>query len=169
MINLQLLYLLLWQHCTRNKNTSMLYIHSCAKCLKDKFNDKEICFLSKEKIHSDHMDFQWWFTFTVGYSWTLLVHTPDDMYWNSTCKHGNSLARIYCSVSQMLWTYIVLTILLMCMYIITSGLILLDLIGPDSRWHGLKKVTIQFSGIYKYMYVHDYLWKRSDVLLSVWT
>lgn len=47
------------------------------------------------------------------------------------------------------------TILLMCMYIITS------------RWHGLKKVTIQFSGIYKYMYVHDYLWKRSDVLLSV--
>lgn len=91
MINLQLLFLLLWQHFTRNKNTSMLYIHSCAKCLKDEFNDKEICFLSKEEIHSGHTDFQWWFTFRVGYSWTLLVQTPDDMYWQSTYKHGYNI------------------------------------------------------------------------------
>lgn len=174
MINLWLLYLLLWQHCTRNKNTSMLYIHSCAKCLKDEFNDKEICFLSNEEIHSDHMDFQWWFTFTVGYSRTLLVQTPDDMYWKSTCKHGYNMTMeiVWLKFTDLYSRYYGLTlytILLMCMYIITSGLILLDLIGPDSRWHGLKKVTIQFSGIYKYMYVHDYLWKRSDVLLSVWT
>lgn len=128
MINLWLLYLLLWQHCTRNKNTSMLYIHSCAKCLKDEFNDKEICFLSNEEIHSDHMDFQWWFTFTVGYSRTLLVQTPDDMYWKSTCKHG---------------------------YNMTMEIVWLEFTGLYSRYYGLTLYTIQCTTD---VYVHYYLW-----------
>lgn len=119
----------------------MLYIHSCAKCLKDKFNDKEICFLSKEEIHSG----QWWFTFRVGYSQTLLVQTPDDMYWKSTCKHGYNMTMeiVWLKFTGLYSRYYGLTlytILLMCMYIINSGLILLDLIGPDSRWHGFKKL-----------------------------
>lgn len=79
------------------------------------------------------------------------------------------MARIYWSVFQTLWTYIVYNTTDVYVHYYWTTVGLLDLIGPDSRWYGLKLVTIQSSGIYKYMYVHDYLWKRSAVLLLVWT